>query len=259
MNTLKLALGAFLAAGLSAAVPSASLAQYPGGAGAGQNSALAEQRRQIKEADAEVARIQKELTKIKSRIQAKYETKEDWETAKNNLKAAETAYESARKKAVAKLYASPEYKAAKDKQLKAEQSMQELQGNAKANPKDLEKAQADRLEAGIAVRNQETAALTSDPKVAEAKSKLDEAKKAWNALQDEVKEALKQDPEYLAGQEQLKAAQANSEQMKQAVAQAAAAERDARRAAAESQRNSRGSSGGRSRSGGAYGGGGGYR
>src|SRR5688500_3785810 len=209
MKTLKLALGAMLAAGVSVALPSVSQAQYAPG---GVNTQLAEQRKAKQEADAEVARIQKEITKIKGRVTAKYETKEEWETAKTDLKAAESAYESARKKAVAKLYATPEYKAAKDKQLKSEQALQGLQGNAKGNPKDLEKAQTDRLAAGITLRNLETAALTGEPKVAETKAKVAEAKKAWEALQDELKEALQQDEEYLAAQDQLAQAQAAQEQ-----------------------------------------------
>lgn len=258
MTISKFAVGAVLAAGLSAGMPAASQAQYPGGYGTGQNSALAEQRKQKQEAEAEVARVQKDLAKIKGRIQAKYETKDEWETAKADLKAAETAYESTRKKAVSKLYSSPEYKAAKDKQLKSEQTLQSIQGGkAKINTKELEKAQQDRIEAGIALRNLETAAMAGEPKVAEAKAKLAEAKKAWEALQDELKEALEQDPEYLAAQDQLVQAQAAAEQMKMSLAQAAMADREQRRAAAESQRGSRTPprSGGGARSGG-YGGGG---
>ena len=233
MKIMKFALGAFIAAGVSAVASSPSYAQYPQ---PGNNSALAEQRRQMKEADAEVARVQKEVARVKGRIQAKYETKEEWETAKASVKAAESAYDASRKKVVAKLHTSPEYKAAKDKQLKSEQALQSLQGNAKANPKELEKAQQDRIEAGIALRNMETAAMAGEPKVAENKAKVAEAKKAWEALQDELKEALEQDPEYTAAQEQLAMAQAAQEQMKMQLAQQAAADREQRRAAAESQR-----------------------
>lgn len=252
MKISTLALAATFTAGLLVAAPSTLQAQYPPPyGGAGNNSALAEQRKQKQEADAEVVRAQKEVNRVKGRVTAKYESKEEWETAKAALKSAEAAYDAARKKAVVKLYASPEYKAAKDKQLKSEQALQSLQGNSRADPKSLEKAQQDRLEAGIALRNMETAALAAEPKVAENKAKLAEAKKAWDALQDELKEALEQDPEYLAAQEQLAQAQGLAEQMKMQLAQSAAAEREQRRAAAEAQRGSRtpgrsGSSGGRS-------------
>jgi DNA repair exonuclease SbcCD ATPase subunit len=258
MKTLNLALSALLAAGLSAALPSTSHAQarggYPGYGGNAQGSALAEQRKQLAEANAEVARLQKELAKIKAKLQAKYESKEEWETAKTNLKNAENAYESARKKAVAKLYASPDYKAAKEKQLKSEQTLQELQGNPKADPKALDKAQQDRLTSGITVRNLESSALSGDPAVSEAKTKLADAKKAWEALQDELKEALKQDPEYTATEDQVTQAQANADQMKASLAQAAAAEREARRSQIESSRGSSGRSSPRSSGSRGYGG-----
>ena len=247
MKTLKLAVGALLAAGLSAALPSTTRAQY---APQGANSALAEQRRQIKEAEAEVNRIRGEMKKMTTRVSVKYEGKEEWETAKAALKKAETEYETASKKAKAKLYASPEYKAAKDKQLKAEASLAAQQAaGSKANDKAMEKAQQDRLDAGLALRKLETEALAADPKIAEAKTKQAEAKKAWDALQDEVKEALKQDPEYMALEQQLEQAQAAVEQQKVALQQAQASEAQARRQQAEAERQSRSSgrsSGGRS-------------
>src|SRR3954451_5462391 len=169
MKTYQLALSAILAAGLAAAVPTAARAQYPGG----PNSALAEQRKQIKDAEADVAKIRGEMNKIKTKLAAKFEAKEDWETAKNNLKKAENEYEAARKKAMAKLYASPGNKAAKDKQLKDEQAIAANQpGTPKAEPKALEKAQQDRLDSGLALRKLDTDALAADPKIAEAKAKV---------------------------------------------------------------------------------------
>jgi chromosome segregation ATPase len=236
MKTFKFALGALLAAGLSAALPSTSHAQYP----AGGNSALTEQRKAIKDAEGEVNRIRNEMNKMKTRVSAKYEGKEEWETAKTNLKTAETAYEKSRKAAMAKLYASPEYKAAKDKQLKAEQALAAQQAaGTKANDKAVEKAQQDRLDAGLALRKLETDALAADPKIAENKAKVAEAKKAWDALQDEVKEALKQDPEYLALEQQLTGAQEQVAQMKLSLQQAQASEAQSRRQQAESERQSR--------------------
>lgn len=257
MKTLKFALSALLAAGLSAALPSASHAQYPGGYGTRTPSATAEGRRQLKEAEGEVTRIRNEMNKMKTRIAARYEGKEEWETAKTNLKNAETTYEASRKKAMAKLYASAEYKAAKAKQLKAEETMAaNASGAAKANAKDLDKAQQDRLDAGLALRKLETDALAADPKIAENKAKVAEAKKAWEALQDELKEVLEQDPEYVAAKTQLEQAQAQVDQMKASLAQTAASERQARTQQRQSERQSRSGAG---RSGGGYpGGGGGY-
>jgi chromosome segregation ATPase len=193
------------------------------------------------------------MNKIRAKVAQKFEGKEEWETAQKNLKAAETAHEQARKRALAKLYASPEYKAAKDKQLKAEQTIQAAQAKgAKTSAKDMDKAQQDRLEAGLALRKLETEAMQGETSITETKDKLTEAKKTWEALQDELKEALEQDADYLAAQQELETAQANVEQMKVSMAQQAASERQARRAQQESQRQSGGRGG---RSGNPYGGG----
>ena len=246
MNSLKFALGAMIAAGLSAALPAPAHAQYPGqpygGGNSGANSALAQSRKAIKEAELEVTKIRSEMTKIKARVSQKFEGKEEWETAQKNLKAAEAAYDQARKRALAKLYASPEYKAAKDKQLKAEQTIAAV-GAKGSNSKDLDKAQQDRLDAGLALRKLETDALQGDPKIPEAKDKLEEAKKTWEALQDELKEALELDADYVAAQQQLETAQAQVDSMKAQLAQQAASERQQRRQQQESMRNSGRSSG----------------
>lgn len=257
MKTLKFALSALLAAGFSAALPSVSHAQYPGGAYGGAQSATAEARRQIKEAETEVTRIRSEMNRMKTRIAARYEGKEEWETAKNNLKTAETTYEASRKKAMAKLFATPEYKAAKAKQLKADETMAaNAAGAAKADARALDKAQQDRLDSGLALHKLETDALAADPSIAENKAKVAEAKKAWEALQDELKEVLQQDPEYIASQQQLEQAQAQVDQMKQSLAQTAASERQARNQQRQSERQSRsGRSGGAGGYGGGYGGG----
>ena len=261
MKTLKLALGFLLATGAAALAPSSAHAQgayggaYGGGYGAGNQSAAAESRRQIKEAEAEVTRIRNDMNKIKARVAAKFEGKEEWETAQKNLKAAETAYAAATKKATAALQASPEYKAAKEKQIKSEQTIAAAAGAKKGNTKDLEKAQQDRLEAGLAIRKMETDALQNDAKVVETKAALADAKKAWEALQDELKEALQQDETYVAAEQELQSAQANVEQMKASAAQTAASERQARRQQQESMRQS-GRGGRRGGGVGAYGGGG---
>lgn len=260
MNRTKIALSFLVAAGLSAAVPSAGRAQYgrPGAPGVGPNSTLAPAKQQVKDAEAEVARIRGQMNKIKAKVQAKYEGKEEWETAQKNLKAAERANEEARKKALAKLSANAEYKVLKDKQIKAEQTIAAQQAAGKNDSKELQKAQQDRIDAGMALRRMENDALQGDESVSAAKEKLAEAKKAWDALQDELKEALSQDPEYAQAEQELQTAQAAVQTAKDSLQQQAMAERQARRQQQEAERAARSRGTGRP---GGYGGGygGGYR
>jgi chromosome segregation ATPase len=263
MKRLSLALSAFLAAGAAAAaVPSVVHASGAvGGGGAyqptGPNTALIEARKAIQVAEKDVVKIRQDMQKLKLRVQSKFETKDEWETAQKEMKAAEAADAAARKKAMAKLLAQPDYKAAKEKQVKADQQVAALEAQGdKADPKALAAAQQARIDAGLAIRKMETDAMENDTGVADAKEKLANAKKAWEALQDEVKQALDQDADYQAAQQQLTEAQANVTQMKQQLQQQQAQEAASRRAAAEAERASRRSTsgGGRSSSrGGAYG------
>ena len=258
MKLTKLASAFLLAAGAAAALPSvaySSGAAPVGGYGGatGPNVQLIEARRAIQEAEKEVGRIRADMQKLKLRVQSKYETKDEWETAQKELKAAEAASNAAKKKAMAKLLARPDYKALKEKQAKADQQMAALQAQGdKANPKQLEAAQQARIDAGLAIRKMETEAIENDTGVADAKEKLATAKKSWDALQDEVKQALDQDEEYQAAQQQLTEAQANVEQMRLQMRQQQMQEAAARKAALDAERASRRSGGG----GGAYGGGG---
>jgi len=268
MKRVTLALTALLAAGAAALVasPSRALAQYPGGypgggGATGPNPQLAEAKKQIQLAEKEVVRIKQDMQKIKTRISSRYEGKDDWEEAQKNMKAAQAANEAAKKKAMAKVIASPEYKAAKEKQVKADTQVQTLNAQgAKADPKALADAQQARIDSALVVRKLETDAMENDPGVIQSKTKLAEAKKASEALEDELKQALEQDPDYQAAEQELTTAQANVTQMKQSLAQQVTSERQAKRAAMESQRQSGSSSSGRQGGiGGGYGGAGGRR
>lgn len=257
MKRCKILMSLLVTAGLTAAVPSAARAQagYGPRSTAANQSPLAGAKQQVKDAEAEVKRVQGTMNKIKSKVSAKFEGKEDWETAQKNLKAAEKANADAKKKALDAVHNSPEYKAQKAKLLKAEEMIAAQQG--KPDSKDLQKAQQDRIDAGIAVRKLDNDAMASDTGVAEAKEKLAEARKAWDALQDELKEALAQDPEYAQAEQELATAQAQVQTAKDALAQQAQSERDARRQQQESERASRGAGAAGRRPGG-YGGAGGY-
>ena len=250
MKPLNFALSTLLAAGAAAvvAVPSSAYAQYPGsgyGQPSGPNPALLEARKQIQAAEKEVVRIRQDMVKIKARIQSRYEGKEEWEEAQKTAKAAEAAHEAAKKKAMAKLIASPDYKAAKEKLAKSDAALKTLtdQG-AKADPKALATAQQERIDSSLAVRRLESEAMDNDPKVLETKQKVTESKKAFEALEDEVKQALEQDPDYQAAQQELATAEDNVKQMKLGLAQQAQADREAKRAASAAQRQSRSRSGG---------------
>ena len=242
MKPVNLAMCAFLAAATAAVAARASSPRglYPGQAQTGPNPALLESRKQIQEAEKQVVLIRQDMQKIKARIQSRYEGKEEWEESAKAVKAAEAAHEAARKRAMAKLLASPDYKAAKEAQAKADAQVQTLvaQGN-KADPKAVGAAQQARIDASLVVRKLESEAMENDPQVLAAKTKVAEAKKSREALDDELEQALQQDPDYQAAEQELEAAQQQVAQLKQGFQQQAMAEREQRRQMQAQQRQSR--------------------
>lgn len=256
MNLKRFALAALLAGSAAAVLPTAAHAQYPGGPG-GPDPAIAEAKKQLKAAEAEVIRVRGDLAKIKTRFAARYEGKTEWEEAQKNLKKAEAAHTAANKKALNKLHQSKEYQALKEKQAKADEQVTSMQGKAKVDKKLLDKALQDRTDAALQMRKLEAQLVQEDPALTASKEKLAEAKKTWEALQEELTEAVKQDPDYQALELEMETAQAAVDQQKMAMQQQQLAIREARRQQQESERQSRQSSR-PGRKGGGYGGGGGY-
>jgi len=76
----------------------------------------------------------------------------------------------------------------------------------KVSDQELAQAQTQRMKAGLALRDMQKTALENDPKVIAAKEAMEKAQKDWSALQAQVDEAVKGDPDYQKAQEQLKAA-----------------------------------------------------
>ncbi|HEX4792217.1 MAG TPA: hypothetical protein VH370_00405 [Humisphaera sp.] len=126
----------------------------------------------------------------------------------------------------------------------------------KPNQDEIEQAATTRMKAGLEKHKMEQMALDNDPKVIAAKDKLDQANKDWVALQPQVEEALKSDPDYPKAKEALDTAEKKLTDAKKALAEASATQAkaaEAARKAAEQSRASSSNSGG----GGRYGGGGG--
>src|SRR5437868_9375878 len=112
---------------------------------------------------------------------------------------------------------------------------------------DIEQAAQARMKAGLEKRKMEQTALDNDPKVIATKDKLDQANKDWAALQPQVEEALKADPDYPKAKETLDQAEKKLTEAKKSLADASAAQSkaEAERRKSESQsRSAAGSSGG---------------
>lgn len=121
----------------------------------------------------------------------------------------------------------------------------------KENSQEITQAVQQRMKAGLDLRNMEKAALDNDQKVIVAKEKLEQAEKDWSALQSQVDEAVKGDPDYQKAEETHKATEDKLAGAKKALADQSKAQA-AQKAAEEKAKQQQSQSSSR------YGGGGGY-
>jgi hypothetical protein len=117
----------------------------------------------------------------------------------------------------------------------------------KISDEELTAAQSQRMKAGLALQSMQKAALLNDPKVIQAKENLEKAEKDYSALQSQVDEAVKSDPDYQKIQESLKSADEKLKAAQKSLADASQQQAKAR----EQEEKSRSAS-----TGGSYGGGG---
>ena len=96
-----------------------------------------------------------------------------------------------------------------------------------------------RIKSGLKIDEMKKNALLNDPKVQVAKENLDKAKKDWSALQAQVDEALKSDPDYQKAEEALKAAEDKTKAAQKSLADASAQQRKAQEQADKQKSQSR--------------------
>jgi len=128
----------------------------------------------------------------------------------------------------------------------------------KPSADEIADAATARMKAGLEKHKMEQTALDNDPKVIAAKDKLDQANKDWAALQPQVEEALKSDPDYPKAKETLEAAEKKLVDSKKSLAEASAAQAKAAEARRKAEAQSRAAASGAG-SGGYSGGGGSAR
>ena len=230
-----------------------------GGSGGGGAAGLASQRKMVADAQAGVTQANQQISQLRAKTETKFADEPEWIAAKKNLADAQAAYDAAIKPVIAALHSDPEYARLATERKAAQASLDAAKGgksvgddavastattaadDQKPAVDPTEQAAATVLNDGYAMNKMESEAKANDPKVAEAKQKLDEAKKAMETLRLQVDAALQTDPAYTAAQAQLATAQ---QQLGQARTQLAQAEKAARAAAAAARPKPSSSSGG---------------
>lgn len=213
---------------------------------------MAAQRKQLEDAKAGVDSVHKQMAKVRSRVEATFTSKDEYSAAKKDYEAAQAAYDAVSKPVMAAARKKPEYLKAIADRAEAQAIIDRANkpapkpddsatnasasetgsGAEKASQEEIKAALDQRWKAGTTIRQIEADALAEDPKVDAARAKRDEAKRAWDAAQAQVTEAVEVDPEYIQLQSQLKTA----EQQLDTIRQSIAAQQKAAEAAAQQQR-----------------------
>jgi chromosome segregation ATPase len=230
-----------------AALPLVTLA-IPGST-PGQNSQAAANQKQMADARAEVEKAQKQITAIKKRVSSVFEAKEEWKTAKDAVKQAKTELDAAEKPVLDALMKKHEYVALGAKRDAAQAQIDEANKPATPGSEDSDKPKPDLAAASqaytnavIELKKMKKDALEEDSKVVAARQKYNDAVAAYEALQVQVDDAVKLDPEYPAAEQALAAAEERMKQTRESIAASAKAAREADAAAAKSKAQSHSSS-----------------
>jgi hypothetical protein len=207
----------------------------------GANSAAANGQKQVAEAKAEVDKANKQMLVIKKRVSSTFEAKEEWKAAKDAVKEAKTELDAAKKPVLDALVKKPEYIAAGAKRDAAQTAMDDANKPAAPGSDDSDKPKPDVAAAAQAYTNavlelkkMNKDALDEDPKIVAAQQKYADAIAAYEALQIQVDDAVKLDPEYATAQQAVTAAEERYKQARDAQAAAAKSAREAEAAAAKS-------------------------
>ncbi len=200
-----------------------------------------DRRAAVAAARAEVDHAQAVVTAASARVRASWKSNEQLIAAEEELSHARREFDHVRDAVQQKLKQDPAYSAALREEADAGERVRQEQAatnatqpsttrpadanidvpNLPAPSSDQMQAATQRLEQKGKVRDLEDAAIASDPEAAKARARLDLAQRQMKVWQLQLDAALKNDPEYKAGMDQLAASRAR-------VAQAAASYPDRR-------------------------------
>ena len=229
---------AVVPAGFAYTTPYSSTSNQNAAANQAKQAQMAAQRKQLDDARAGVETVQKQIAKVRARIEATFTSKDEYAAAKKEYEDAQAAFDAASKPVLAAARRKPEYLQAVADRTKAQaiidqanrpaakpddsatnaSASESASGSDPISQDDIKAAVDERWKAGTTIRQIEADALADDPKVDAAKSHRDEAKRAWDAAQAQVTEAMEVDPEYIQLQTQLKTAEQQLASIKQQIA-----------------------------------------
>ena len=206
-----------------------------------QNSATAQAGKQVNEARQNVAKIEQQMGRSRTRIRAQLLAKPEFASVNAEYTKARGAEDAARKQAINALHNKPEYQRLQKERADAQAKVDAANSGQQVTDAELQQATGTVFKDGEAMKKMESQALADDAKYQDAKSKADAAKTKVDAVDSQVTEALKNDADYQQLTQQLDQAKQQLEQAKQQLAQAAQTERQQREQENKSRSSSSGS------------------
>jgi len=189
----------------------------------------------LAEARSKLIKVKSDLDPIRKRLAVNFEVKPEWKAAKDALEQAKSDYDSAAKRVRAALEKDASYKEQVDKRTKAQAIVDASakkdvpvadDNTPKLTDDDINKAQQDRVDSVITMKKMEREAGENDAGYVAARQKEKEAQTAWDAMQNQLEDAVKLDPAYPPIKTQIDQAEAavkTAETQYEAAVKAAAA------------------------------------
>ncbi len=147
-------------------------------------------------AEETLARLRADLPKLKARLKAEFENSAEWKAAVEAVKKAAKDYEAARRTALSRVRAKPEYVKAASEHEKARQEFDAL-ADRDADEKTAESLLRRVLTARAAKDKLESAGLKADPAVDAAKEALVKAQSDLAALRRRFEDNYRYDPAWV--------------------------------------------------------------
>jgi hypothetical protein len=202
---------------------------------------MAGQQKAVHDAQANVDAAKRQLLVIRKRVEVTFETKPDFKAAKEAMDKAKAEYDAEVRKIAFNLEKSPDYVALVKKRDTAQALLDKSRNPAntdsgadpvKITDEEITAAVKDHGDAALAMLAAQKQAEEADPNIPVLKQKRADAQAAWDALELQVDEALKADPQYPPAQQAVDSAEQSLAQAKEQLAAASKAQRDAEAAAA---------------------------
>ncbi|HEV8608251.1 MAG TPA: hypothetical protein VGQ99_23140 [Tepidisphaeraceae bacterium] len=197
-----------------------------------------EARKKAQAAQAEQVRAQGALTQAVVKLRTDFEAGQDWQNAQAALKQAQAEFDTARKPIIEAVKKRPDYQRAEVEKIKADKELAELRANNVIGDPILKVANK-RADASADMSKIEMDALNAEPKVVEARKKLQEATAQVAMLKKQFDASVPGDAGWQEAKKAVDTAQEQVTAANKEVTTALAREADAEKSRQEQIRQSR--------------------